>query len=189
MLKKAAPSEKLISDRLDIGDGRGNNSVDGDGVSGDGVELAKKLGKLKGQKSAKFRKLSKSGKSKGEKSKKLSKSRNSPNSNVTEAGPSFLTPNAKTTFNCLWLAFIKAPILWHFDPECHIWIKTNASGYIIGGVLSQLTSGTSLDRVVTKADLGQWHPLAFFFRKMIPTKAQYKTHNSKLQAIVESIKI
>ena len=29
----------------------------------------------------------------------------------------FLTPNAKKAFNYLWLAFIKAPILEHFDPN------------------------------------------------------------------------
>ena len=37
-------------------------------------------------------------------------------------------------------AFIKVPILHHFDPECHIQIETDASGYAIGGVLSKLTS-------------------------------------------------
>ena len=33
--------------------------------------------------------------------KKLLKSRNSTNFNTMEAGPKFLTPDAKTTFNCL----------------------------------------------------------------------------------------
>ena len=32
----------------------------------------------------------------------------------------FLTPNAKKTFNYLWLAFIKAPILQYFDFKSHI---------------------------------------------------------------------
>ena len=50
----------------------------------------------------------------------------------------FLTPNAKKTFNYLQLAFIKAPILWHFDSESHIRIENNISGYAIGRVLSQL---------------------------------------------------
>ena len=103
-------------------------------------------------------KLAKSGNSKGKKlakSKKPSKSGNSPNFDAKEAGPSFLTPEARSAFNRLRLAFTEAPILRHFDPECHIRIETDASGYAIGGVLSQLASGTSLDRVVTKTDLGQ----------------------------------
>ena len=143
------------------------------------------------EKSLKTGKLSKSRKSKGKKSaksKKPSKSGNSPNFNAKEAGPSFLTPEARSAFNRLRLAFTEALILWHFDPECHIRIETDASGYAIGGVLSQLASGTSPDGVVTKTDLGQWHPVAFFSRKMIPAETWYETHNGKLLAIVEAFK-
>ena len=154
----------------------GNGKVDGFGGS---VEHAKKSGKSKGQKTFKSQKSAKSGKN-------SSKSGKSPNFNTTETGPSFLTPKARSAFNRLRLAFTKAPILWHFNPECHIWIKTNALGYAIGGVLSQLASGTSADGVVTKADLGQWYSIAFFFRKMIPTKTRYKTHDGELLAIVEA---
>ena len=121
---------------------------------GDGVEHTKKSGKSKGQKLAKSQKLSKSAKSKGEKSKKPPKSGNSPNFDAKDTGPNFLTPEARSAFNRLRLAFTEAPILWHFDQECHIWIETDASGYTIGGVLSQLAFGTSPDGVVTKTDLG-----------------------------------
>ena len=116
---------------------------------------------------SKSRKLSKSEKSKGKKSKKLSKSGNLPNFDAKNSGPSFLTPKARSTFNCLWLAFTKALILWHFDPKCNIYIQIDALGYTINGVLSQLVSGTSSDRIVTKTNLGQWHPVAFFSRKLI----------------------
>ena len=34
--------------------------------------------------------------------------------------PNFLTPNAKKVFNHLWLVFIKASILQHFNLENHI---------------------------------------------------------------------
>ena len=61
-------------------------------------------------------------------------------------------------------------------------------GYAIGGVLSQLASGTSPDGVGTKTDLGQWYPVAFFFRKMIPAETRYKTYNGELLAIVEAFK-
>ena len=125
--------------------------------------------------------MSKSGKN-------LSKSRNSPNSGATDIGPSFLTPKARSAFNRLRLAFTEASILQHFDPKYHIQIEIDALGYAIGGVLSQLASGTSLDGVVTKTDLGQWHPVAFFSRKMIPAETQYETHDGELLAIVEAFK-
>ena len=50
----------------------------------------------------------------------------------------YLIPNAKQVFTQLRQTFTEAPILRHFDPECHIWIETDASSYASGGVLSQL---------------------------------------------------
>ena len=91
----------------------------------------------------------------------------------------YLTPCAKQAFTQLKQAFTKAPILQHFDPKCHIRIETDVSGYAIGGVLSQLT----LD------NLGQWPPVAFYSQKMIPAETQYKTHDSKLLAIIKAFKI
>ena len=126
--------------------------------------------------------MSKSGKN-------SSKSGNSPNFGATEAGPSFLTPEARSAFNRLRLAFTKAPILRHFDPECHIRIETDASGYAIGGVLSQLASGTSPDGIVTKVDLGQWHPVAFFSKKVISAETRYETYDGELLAIVKAFKM
>ncbi len=37
-------------------------------------------------------------------------------------------------------------------------------------------------------DLGQWHLVAFFSRKMIPAETQYETHDGELLAIVEAFK-
>ena len=73
-------------------------------------------------------------KSKNKKSKKLMYM---PNIGATRE-TNFLTPNIKKAFNYLRLAFIEARILWHFDLESHIKIKTDVSGYAIGEVLSQL---------------------------------------------------
>ena len=84
-----------------------------------------------------------------------SKNHDFPKSRTEKVGTSFLTPKTRLAFIQLRHAFIKAPIFYYFDPESHIRIKTNASGYAIGGVLSQLFSGTRLDGVVTKADLSQ----------------------------------
>ena len=124
------------------------------------------------------------------KSKILVKSKNHdfPKSRPEEAGTGFLTPEARLAFTQLRQAFVEAPILHHFDPESHIRIETDASGYAIGGVLSQLSSGARPDGVVTKDNLGQWHPVAFFSRKIIPAKTRYETHDGKLLAIVEAFK-
>ena len=89
----------------------------------------------------------------------------------------YLTPDAKKAFDQLRQAFTEAPIFQHFDPERYIRVETDASGYAIGGVLSQLTN-----------DSGRWHPVAYFSRKMIPAKTRYKTHNGELLAIVEAFK-
>ena len=72
----------------------------------------------------------------------------------------YLTPGAKRAFTQLRQAFIKAAIFQHFDPECHLQIETDVSGYAISGVLSQLTFG----------NLGQCHLVAFYLQKMIPAE-------------------
>ncbi len=65
----------------------------------------------------------------------------------------------------------------------------DASGYAIGGVLSQLTSQvTSGSGDLAKSEIGQWHPVAYFSRKMIPAETRYKTHDGELLAIVEAFK-
>ena len=67
---------------------------------------------------------------------KSSKSKNSSKSKEAESG--FLTSGARKAFTELRQAFVKAPILHHFDLKRHIQVETDASGYAIGGVLSQL---------------------------------------------------
>ena len=113
----------------------------------------------------------------GKKGRKMSKSKNLFKSEKTVVSD-FLTPEAKLAFTKLRQAFLKAPILHHFDLERHIRIETDVSGYAIGGVLSQLTSD----------DSGRWHPVAFFSCKMIPAETRYKTHNNELLAVVETFK-
>ena len=157
MLKTATLPEKSIF--VGVGDGES-----GDCIS---IKIAKKSGKLKGQKTSKSQKSAKS--------KKPSKNGNLPNFNTKDSGPGFLIPKARAAFNCLQLTFTEALILWHFDLECHIQIEIDLLDYAINGVLSQLASGTSSDGEITKADLGQWQPVEFFSRKMIFAKTQYKT--------------
>ena len=80
---------------------KNNGEINRFGIDSDGMEYAKILGKLKGQKLAKSQILSKSRKSQDKKSKKLSKIGNSPNFDDKENGPNFLTPSAKEVFNHL----------------------------------------------------------------------------------------
>ena len=87
----------------------------------------------------------------GKKVQKSSKSKNL--SKKTVRSSDFLTPGAKLAFIKLKQAFLKAPILYHFDLKHYIQIETNVSGYAIGRVFCHLT----LD------DLGQWYPVAIFF--------------------------
>ena len=105
--------------------------------------------------------------------------------------PTFLTFGAKEAFNRLRQAFTEAPILRHFDPKCHIRMETDALSYAIGGVLSPLTfDQVTLDSesILTKSDFDQWHSVAYFSRKMIPTETCYETHNDEFLAIVEAFK-
>ncbi len=109
----------------------------------------------------------------------MEKSEVSQAKNLSSQSGSFLTSEAKKAFTELRQAFVEAPILNHFDPERHIRIETDVSGYAISGILSQLTSD----------DLGRWHPIAFFSRKiMILAETQYETHDGKLLVIVEAFK-
>ena len=90
------------------------------------------------------------------KSKILVKSKNHDfsKSRPEEAGTGFFTPETRLAFIQLRQAFVKTPILYYLDPESHIWIETDALGYVIGGVLNQLSSRVRPDGVVTKDDLG-----------------------------------
>ena len=107
MLKTTGSPDKPTSSKTDASrpaSGRNDGNGKVDEFDGDGMEHAKKSRISKSQKTSKSRKSAKSGKN-------SSKSGNSPNFGATEAGPSFLTPEARSTFNRLRLAFTKAPIL------------------------------------------------------------------------------
>ena len=90
----------------------------------------------------------------------------------------FFILGAKLAFAELRQAFVKALILYHFDPEYHIRIETDVSRYAIGGVLIWLI----LD------DSGRWHSVAFFSWKMIPAETRYKMYDGELLVIVEAFK-
>ncbi len=141
----------------------------GSKVEGGGIEIG-------GVKLVKGKKSKNSAKTKTLKFVKATSSGTAP-----EARP-FLTPEARLAFTRLRQAFTEASILHHFDLERHIRIEMDASGYAISGVLSQLTSdqspSESNENFSSKSsDVGQWHPVAFFSRKMIPVETRYETHD------------
>ncbi len=121
-----------------------------------------------------------------------------PNFAKANSGTEFLTSGAKEVFIHLQKAFTKALILRHFDLKCHIRIETDVSGYVISEVLSQMIldqrfsdhiTHENLNPIFSKCEMGQWHRVAFFSRKMIPVETCYKTHDKELLAIVIPFKI
>ena len=76
-------------------------------------------------------------------------------------------------------------MLNYFELKYHICIKTNALGYAISEVLSQMTSNQSSSNHVIcknhfdflKSEISQWHLIVFFSKKMISVEMRYKTHN------------
>ena len=88
-----------------------------------------------------------------------------------------LPPKAREAFEHLKAAFTKAPLLRHFNPELRIRVETDASGFAISGIISHL-----------QEDDGQWHPIAFWSRKMTDIETRYEAHDGELLAIVEVFK-
>jgi len=55
-------------------------------------------------------------------------------------------------------------------------VETDASGYAVAGILNQLHSDS------------QWHPVAYWSRKIIDAEMRYQTHDQELLAIVAAFK-
>ena len=79
-------------------------------------------------------------------------------------------------FGTLKSAFVFTPILRLFNPSRKIVIKTNASDYALGAVLSQ------------KGPNGKFHPIAFYSQKLTPAEINYKIHDKELLVIIKAFK-
>lgn len=86
------------------------------------------------------------------------------------------TQAAQEAFEETKRCFVDAPVLAHFDPSRDSQLETDASGYAISGIYSQ------------KQDDGQWHPVAFYSRKLISAETRYETHDLEMLAIVDAFK-
>jgi hypothetical protein len=97
-----------------------------------------------------------------------------------ESVPLILDLEAQNAFNKLKQAFAKGPILRHYEPELPLKLETDASGFAICAILSQLhTEGPSKPK---------WHPIAFYSRKLSSAERNYDTHDKELLAIVQAFK-
>ncbi|MBW0570445.1 hypothetical protein O181_110160, partial [Austropuccinia psidii MF-1] len=86
-----------------------------------------------------------------------------------------LNEKAVRQFHQLKEAFTISPILSHFDPSLPTIVETDASDYVLGAVLSQIS------------DSGK-HPIAFDSHKRLPAELNYEIHDKELLGIVWALK-
>ncbi|MBW0521366.1 hypothetical protein O181_061081 [Austropuccinia psidii MF-1] len=72
-------------------------------------------------------------------------------------------------------AFNTSPILSHFNPSLPTIVKTDASDYALGAVLSQVSDSRK-------------HPIAFDSHKLLPSELNYEIHDEELLGIVWALK-
>ena len=78
----------------------------------------------------------------------------------------------KKTFQILKIAFITISILIHFDLDKKIWIKSDASKYVITTMISQM-----IDEILRF--------VIFMFKKMFLVECNYEIYDKKLLAIIK----
>ena len=69
-----------------------------------------------------------------------------------------------------WL--ISSLILYYYNLDFKLMLKTDTSDEVIVGILLQLY----LD--------GKWYPVTFFLKTINPAKCNYKVHNKEMLAII-----
>ena len=85
------------------------------------------------------------------------------------------TTTCQGAFEDLKRAFTTAPVLAHYDSKLETWVETDASDFVVAGVLSQM-HGEVLK------------PVAYFSKKMTPAECNYMIYDKELLAIVKSFK-
>ena len=78
----------------------------------------------------------------------------------------------ENAFNTLKRAFTSDVILCHYNSDLKLVMKTDASDYVSGGILSQYDENDVL------------HPVVYFFKKHSPAKCNYEIYNKELMAII-----
>ena len=67
----------------------------------------------------------------------------------------------------------------HFQPGLKLRLETDASQFAISAIVSQLFAS---------GEHSEWHPIAFWSRKLNLAEYNYETYNSELLAIIEGFK-
>lgn len=91
------------------------------------------------------------------------------------------TPEAQTAFEELKAAFVKEPILKHFDTELPTLVETDANDNVCAAVVSQQHPHPSSGKPV-------WMPTSYFSKKMNPAERNYDIYDKELLAIVKTLK-
>ena len=85
---------------------------------------------------------------------------------------------ALKAFEELKQQFLKALLLRHYAADLPIRIETDASGFAISAIISQPHPSPN-GKI-------QWHPIAFYSRKMTAAERNYHTGDQEMLAIVEA---
>jgi transposase InsO family protein len=96
-----------------------------------------------------------------------------------KSGPFHWPKEASDAFRKLQDCFTKAPMLQHYNPLCRLRMETDASGFGLAAILSQLI------QLADRMD-SAWHPIAFWSRKQSGAERNYETHDQELLAVVEA---
>ena len=88
-----------------------------------------------------------------------------PAKKVTNKAPIQWTPCCQQVFDELKSRFCSAPVLKHFDPTLESILETDASDYVVSGILSQRHPDPAKPE-----SRGTMHPVAFLSEKMAPAE-------------------
>ena len=86
------------------------------------------------------------------------------------------TETCQQAFNKLKRAFTTASVLAHYDSKLETWVGTDASDFVVAGVLSQMYGK------VLK-------PVAYFSKQMTPVECNYMIYDKELLAMVKNFEI
>ncbi|EPQ25612.1 uncharacterized protein PFL1_06932 [Pseudozyma flocculosa PF-1] len=98
-----------------------------------------------------------------------------------------LSAEQRDAFTRLKKAFTTAPVLRHFDPSLPTVMETDASDYVVAGVLSQWVPNAEEHAASPpRARTHTLHPIAFWSRQMVPAERNYEIHDKELLAVVKA---
>ena len=98
---------------------------------------------------------------------------------VTNKAPIEWTLCCQQVFDELKSRFCSAPVLKHFDPTLETILETDASDYVVSGILSQRHPDPAKPET-----RGALHPVAFLSEKMSPAECNYGIGDKELLAIM-----